>query len=202
MKQHHLKYEFVYVFSSKIKKGYGVKQNIDAGTKVKVNDEVVKISISKGPKIVVPELTKMSVSELTEWAIKNKVKITFQDQYDDSVEENHIIKANYQKDDTIEQGTVITITLSKGSLKMPKFDSYQEFMEWAGQYNIPYEEVHEFSDSVQAGKVISYSYKTGDAIKNNDTIVVKISDGAKKTVPNVIGLFIATRPDCINEEIC
>ena len=188
MKQNQLSYKIERDFHKKIKKGFAISQNKKAGEMVKIHDEEVIVTISKGPEIKIPDFTDYTMTDIAEWAIKNKVKITFQDQYDDSVEENHIIKANYQKDDTIEQGTVITITLSKGSLKMPKFDSYQEFMEWAGQYNIPYEEVHEFSDSVQAGKVISYSYKTGDAIKNNDTIVVKISDGAKKTVPNVIGL--------------
>ena len=33
-------------------------------------------------------------------------------------------------------GTVITITLSKGKLKMPEFKSLNEFREWASKYNI------------------------------------------------------------------
>ena len=187
MKQHQLKYEFVYVFSSKIKKGYGVKQNIDAGTKVKVNDEVVKISISKGPKIVVPYLTKMSVSEITEWAIKNKLKLEFKDSYDDKVEEGEIIKTDKNKDDVLEQGSVITVTLSRGKLKMPKFNSINEFREWAEKYNITYEEKHEFNDKVAIGEIVGFSYDVGDTIKNNDSITITISDGKEIEVPNVVG---------------
>lgn len=186
MKQHQLKYEFNYVFSSKIKKGYGVKQNIDPGVKVNVNDTVVKISISKGPKIIVPDLTKMSVNEITEWAIKNRLKLDFEDSYDDTVEEGEIIKTDKKLNDVLEQGTVVTVTLSRGKLKMPKFSSMNDFREWADKYGITYEEKHEFSDNVPVGDIIGFSYETGDTIKNGDSISVTISDGKQVEVPNVI----------------
>ena len=187
MKQHQLKYEFENVFSSKIKKGYGVKQNIDPDTKVKVNDTVVKVSISKGPKIVVPDLTKMSVSEITEWAIKNRLKLDFEDSYDDTVAEGDIIKTDKNINDVLEQGTVVTVTLSRGKLKMDKFESFVEFREWADKYGIVYEEKHEFSDKVAVGEIISFSYKEGDTIKNGDSVIVIISDGKQVEVPNVVG---------------
>lgn len=188
MKQHQLKYSFDEDFSNKEKRGYGMKQNIEAGKKVKVNDQEVKVTISKGPEIKVPNLEGMTITEVTEWAIKNKVKLEFSDKYDDSVSENEVISTNYSKGKIIEQGTVIKIVLSRGKLKMPKFKSFNEFREWADKYEIKYEEKHEFNDSVAAGEVISYSYKTGDTIKNDDTIIVKISDGKKCEVPNLKGL--------------
>lgn len=187
MKQHQLKYEIEYVFSSKIKKGYGVAQSVDAGTKVKVNDEVVKISISKGPKIKVPDLTKMDVNEITEWAIKNKLKLTFKDSYDDTIPEGEIIKTDKNNGDILEQGNVITVTLSRGNLKMPNFDTMIEFKEWADKYGIMYEEKHEFSDKVPIGEIIGFSYDVGDTIKNGDSISVTISDGKQVEVPNVVG---------------
>lgn len=188
MKQHQLNYKIERDFHKKIKKGFAISQNIKVGEKVKIHDEEVIITISKGPEIKIPDFSDYTMTKIAEWAIKNKVKITFEDQYDDTVKENHIIKSNYATGDIIEQGSVVKIVLSRGSLKMPKLESYQEFIEWAGKYNVPYEEVHEFSDSVPAGEIISYSYKTGDAIHNDDTITVTISDGMKKTVPIVVGL--------------
>lgn len=188
MKQHQLEYEFDYDFSSKIKKGKAIKQSIKAGKKVKVKDEKIKITLSKGPKIKVPNLKKMSAAEISEWAIRNKLKIEFTDDYDDSVKENEVISVNYKKNDVVEQGTVIKIVLSRGSLKMPKFKSLSDFREWADKYKVKYEEKHEFSDDVKSGEVISYSYKTGAVIKNNDSIIVKISDGKKCKVPDLDGL--------------
>ena len=188
MKQHQLNYEFNDDFSSKIKKGNATKQSVKPGEVVKINDEVIKVTISKGPKIKVPELNNYSLTELTEWAIKNKLKLNFLDQYDDSVKENGIVSVSAKKGDILEQGSVLEVTISRGSLKMPKFKNLEAFYEWANKYNIDYEEVHEFSDTVSQGEVISYSYKTGETIKNKDTIIVKISDGVKKEVPNLKGL--------------
>ncbi len=188
MKQHQLKYEFDNDFSDKQKRGLVIKQSIKPGKKVKINDETVKVTISKGPKIKVPDFKGMSMTEVTEWAIKNKVKLEFSDKYDDSIKENNVISVNFEKGKVIEQGTVLKVVLSRGKLTMPKFKSFNEFREWAEKYEIKYEEKHEFNDDIAIGEVISFSYKKGDTIKNGDTIVVKISDGKKKEVPNLKGL--------------
>lgn len=188
MKQHQLKYEFKEKFSNKIKNGFAVDQSKKPGTMVKINDETIEVSISKGPKIKVPDLKKMSVSEITDWVIKNRLKLELTDRYDDSVKDNQVIEVNYSKGDVISQKTVIKVVISKGKLKMPKFDSYTDFREWADKYGISYEEKHEFSDEVEVGEVISYSYKKGDTIKNNDTIIVTISDGKKIEVPDLEGM--------------
>lgn len=188
LKQHRIRYEFKDKFSSKIKRGYTVSQSIKAGTMIKADDEKMTVYISKGPKIEVLDLKKMTMSQITNWVIKNKLKLEFSDRYDDSTEINEVLEVNYKKGDIIEQNTVIKIVISKGKLKMPKFKSLSEFREWADKYAIKYEEQREFSDSVETGEVISYSYKTGDVIKNDDTVIVRISDGKKCEVPNLKGL--------------
>lgn len=186
-----IKYEFVYDFSDSIKKDNVISQNVEPGTMISLTGEnvvTVKVTISKGPKIIVPDLKAMSVEEVTSWIIKNKLKVEFKDAYDENIAENKIISASHNKGDAVSEGTVITITISNGKLRMPSFKSLSEFREWATKYNINYDEQHEFSDSVAIGDVIRYSYKKGDTIKNNDTIIVTISDGKKISVPSVIGL--------------
>ena len=91
MKQHRLNYDFVYDFSDVIKKGYGVKQSVTAGTTVTVQGDKIQITISKGPKIEIPDLSGKSVEELTDWAIENHLKLEFIDQYDDSVKKGKVI---------------------------------------------------------------------------------------------------------------
>lgn len=187
-----IKYEFVYDFSDSIKKDNVISQNVEAGTMISLTGEnvvTVKVTISKGPKIIVPDLKAMSVEDVTSWIIKNKLKVEFKDAYDENIAENKIISASHNKGDAVSEGMVITITISNGKLRMPSFKSLSEFREWATKYNINYDEQHEFSDSVAIGDVIRYSYKKGDTIKNNDTIIVTISDGKKISVPSVIGLI-------------
>lgn len=196
LKQNHLNYEFEEVFSSKVKKGLVVKQSVKAGTFVKINDEKIVISISKGPEIKIPNLKGMSMTEITEWVIKNKLKLEFTDKYDDSIDENNVISANYKEGEIVAEGTVIEVVISRGKLIMLDFESYNEFREWAEKYGIKYEEQREFNDSVKAGEAIKYSYKVGDTIRNNDPVVVTVSNGKSATVPNVVG---ASKADATNK---
>ena len=188
LKQHHIRYEIKTDFSKTIKKGYTISQSVKAGTLVKINDEKIVITISKGPEIKVIDLKGSSVSEVTEWVVKNKLRVEFSDAYDDSIKENCVVSLNYEVGDTVEEGTVIKIILSKGKLVMPEFENISQFREWASTYSIEYEEKHEFSDKVDAGNIIDFSHKTNDTIKNDDTIIVTISDGKKVSVPNVVGM--------------
>lgn len=199
LKQYGITYEFDYDFSDKVKRGNVMRQSIEAGSVISIsgdNVQTLKVTISKGPKIVIPDLSKLSVSEITSWVIDHKLKIEFKDRYDDSVKENEVLEVNYKNGDVVEEGTIIIVTLSKGCLVMEKFDSYADFRNWADTYGVKYEEEHEFSDSVKVGEVIKYSYEAGSAIKNDDVVIVTISDGKKIKVPSVKGL---TKSNAINK---
>ena len=188
MKQNHITYNFLEDFSDKIKKGYGVKQSVAPGEVIHTSDQRIDVTISKGPKIKIPDFHKMSVDEMMTWAIQNKLKLEFYDQYDDSIKEGNIIGIDKEIGDIVEQGTHIKVTLSRGSLVMLKFKNAEEFYAWADKYGIVYEVKHEFSDSVPAGDVIAYSHKKGDVIKNGEALSITISDGVKSVVPDVVGL--------------
>ena len=188
MRQHKLNYSFEEKYSDTIKKGYVSGQSVSAGEKLKVNGDKITLTISKGPQIKVPDLTKMTVTELTEWAMENRLKLEFYDQYDESVKSGKVIKADSKEGDIVQQGTTIKVYVSLGKLKMQKFKTVDAFYSWADKYEIKYEVQHEFSDTVAAGEVIRYSYKKGETIKNDEVIVVVISDGAKKGVPDLSGL--------------
>lgn len=188
LKQHAIKYETKKEFSEKIKRGFIMEQSEKAGAIIKPNDKVVILTVSKGPKITVPDLTKMSTTEITEWIIKNKLKVEFNDQYDDAVKDNHVIKANYKKGDTIEQKTLISITISKGQLKMPKITNLDDLKAWATKYNVLYQEEYAFDNEKEKGEIIKVSHKEGDTIKNGESIIITISQGKKTKVPKLVGM--------------
>lgn len=188
LKQHRLNYSFNEDFSKDIKIGLVSNQSIEASSMVSVDGDEIIVTLSKGPEIKVPDLTSMNNTELTNWIIKNKLKLMFTDKYDSNTKKNTVISANYKEGDIISQGSIVEVVISKGALKMKSFNNLADFKEWADKYSINYEEQHEFSNTVKAGEVISYSYKKGEAIKNDDIIIVTISDGTKKEVPNLVGL--------------
>lgn len=187
LKQNSIDYEIKNVFSKQIKRNYVVSQSIKAGNIIKKEDKVV-ISISRGKKIKVPDLNKMTLTEITNWVIKNRLKLEFNEKYDEKVANKKVISANYKKGDFIEQGSLVSIVLSKGKLIMPGFNNLDDFKEWAEKFGVNYQEEHQFSDNVEIGNVISYSHKTGDVIKNNDVVIVTISDGKQIEVPDLVGM--------------
>ncbi len=188
LKQNKINFEIKEDFSNSVKRGYVMSQDIKPGKLIKVSDNKVVLTISKGKKIKVPNLVNMSVTEITNWIIKNRLKLEFTDKYDDKIKDNKVISANYKKGDIIEQGSTVNIVISKGKLVMPKFSSIVDFYEWADKYSIKYEEKHEYSDTVAIGEVIKYSVSSGKTIKNDEVITVVISDGKECSVPNIIGL--------------
>lgn len=189
LKRHAINYEIKREFSNKIKRDYVMAQSIKPGTVIKANSEdKVIITISRGEEIKVPNLTSMSMAEITDWVIKNRLKLEFSEKYDDSVDDNKVISSNYKKGDIIEQGSLISIVISKGKIIMPGVSNLSEFKDWAEKYGINYQEEHQFSENVSIGEIISYSHKTGDVIKNNDTVTVIISDGKEIEVPNLVGM--------------
>lgn len=187
LKRHGIKYELVYVFSDEIAKNYVADQETDPGETVNPKDDTLKLIISKGKKIIVPDLTKLSVDEATEWIINNNLKVKFETKYDSNIEAGKIIEADYKENDEIEAGTLITITTSKGSLKMPKFNNISDLRNWANNLGIEYREEYEFNDTVNKGDIIKTIPEENAVINYSDIIIVHISYGKPVTVPSFIG---------------
>ncbi len=187
LKRHGIKYELVYVFSDEIAKNYVADQETDPDETVNPKDDTVKLIISKGKKIVVPDLTKLSVDEATEWIINNNLKVKFETKYDSNIEAGKIIEADYKENDEIEAGTLITITTSKGPLKMPKFNNISDLRNWANNLGIEYREEYEFNDNVNKGDIIKTIPEENAVINYSDVIIVHISYGKPVTVPSFIG---------------
>ncbi len=184
LKRHGIPYNTTSEFSDKVERNYVISQKQEKGTIIDPKKDTVEITMSKGKEIIVPDILSMTVEAVTKWIIDNNLKIRFSDKYDEKVELGKIISCNYKKDDVIEEETEISIVTSKGQLKMEEFSSLYSFREWASKYNVNYEEIYEFSDSVAKGKVISYSHNKGQVIGNKDVITVTVSQGAPVTIPN------------------
>lgn len=188
LKRNGINYKIEYEFSDTIKKGLIIRQSIKAKDMVDPNSDTVTLVISKGKKIVVPNLMAMNVDDIVKWIVENNLKIKYKEEYNSYAKEGVVIGSSAREGDAIEEGTTITITTSKGQIKFPSFNSLAEFKSWASNYGIKYNEEYEYSDKVAAGGIISFSLKTGDVVILEDTIKVKVSYGKAITVPNFVGM--------------
>lgn len=187
IKRFGFKYVLEYEYSDTVQKGLVLKQNAEKGKKIDPKTTELVLTISKGPKIKVPNLKEYSVEKLTNWIVENNLKIEFNEAYDDSVPVGKIISVSVEEGDTVEQGTLILVVVSKGELRYEKFTSAAEFRAWAEEYGISYKEEYEFNDSVSSGNIIKASHNEGDIIKNNDTVIIYISQGKSIKIPDFVG---------------
>ncbi|MEG1597799.1 MAG: PASTA domain-containing protein [Bacilli bacterium] len=186
LKRYSINYELVYEYDKDIKKDYVIKQNIK-DTVIKVATDKVVLTISKGSKIIVPNLLKMKVEDITAWIIENKLKVEFNDSYDDNIKIGFIISSNIKEKEEIEEGYLVKLVVSKGSLKLEKFDTVKEYKDWFLKYNVLYEEVYEFNNDVKKGNIIKLSKDYNSEIKKEETITIYISQGVAVKLPNFIG---------------
>lgn len=187
LKRNNIKYELEYEFSEDIKKNIIISQNIESGKEINIKNDTITLILSKGKSISVPDLTTMTVEEITDWIVKNNLKIDFEEVYDEKIETGKVIKQSIEKDSQIATETLITVTISRGQIKMQNFSSLFEFKEWANKYNIKYSESYEYSNTVEKGKVISYSYKENEVVDPDAVIYVKVSLGKAISIPSFIG---------------
>ena len=186
LKRNSIKYELNYEFSEK-DKNIVLNQNIEKSKEINIKEETVILTLSKGKAIKVPDFTTMTVEEITNFIIENNLKITFDEIYDEKIETGKIIKQDIEANNEIAEETLITVTISKGQIKMQKFSSLYEFKEWANKYNIKYSESYEYSNTVSKGQVISYSYKENDIVPPDAVIYMRVSLGKAITIPSFIG---------------
>lgn len=204
LKRNGIKYEISYEFSDNIELGKVISTTPSKGANIIQSETTVVIVVSKGPKIVVPDLSKMSLDEIAKWASENKVAIVYESEYNNEIKAGKIIRVSAKKGDTIDTNAKIYITTSKGSLKMV---SYQDgdittLRNFASEYKLTLTETSDFSDTVEKGKFISISKKPGETVNTKEEIRVIISLGKEALIPNFYGMTVnKARNACNNAGI-
>lgn len=174
-------------YSDDIPVGNVISQSSKEETKNPETDTITLV-ISKGKKIVAPDITAMNSEEINKWATENNVKISYKEEYSDDKKLGDVISSSINKDDIIDTNKKIEITISKGKLEMIKLTTVNEFVNWAETNNIDYKINYENSETIKKDDIIKCSHDTGDQIKKNDTVVITVSRGKTISVPNFVGM--------------
>lgn len=185
--KHGFKYEIKYENSETIKKDYVINQSV----KNEVKDpsiDTITITVSKGKIIKVPDFSTMDVESINKWIMENNLKITYEEIYDEEISLGDVISSNFEKDAVIETGSEVEIVISKGKLEMPKLDNVNDFTIWANENKVDYEIVYDYSTTVLKDDIIKCSHKTGDLIKEDDTVIITISKGKSITIPSFVAM--------------
>lgn len=196
--KHGFKYEIKYENSETIKKDYVINQSV----KNEVKDpsiDTITITVSKGKIIKVPDFSTMDVESINKWIMENNLKITYEEIYDEEISLGDVISSNFEKDAVIETGSEVEIVISKGKLEMPKLDNVNDFTIWANENKVDYEIVYDYSTTVLKDDIIKCSHKTGDLIKEDDTVIITISKGKSITIPSFVTMSKSAIQNKCNE---
>lgn len=174
-------------YNDEIDEGLVITQNAKNEVKNPETDTII-LTISKGKKVLAPDISSMNVEEINQWAIENDVKITYKEEYSDEKKLGDVINSSIQEGELINKDEKIEISISKGKLEMINLTSLSEFTNWAENNNISYDINYENSDSVKKDDIIKCSHKTGDVIKKDDTVIITVSRGKEISIPNFVGM--------------
>lgn len=204
VKRNGIKYEITREFSDTVKKGKVISTNPKEGITIKQSETTLKIIISKGKKIIVPDLMNMSMDDIVKWATKNNINIIYNSDFDSTIKKGNIKAVSAKKDSIIEEGSSITITTSKGALKMINYTNtdIDKIRTFATTYRINLNETTQFSNEVESGKIISVSKKPGENVETGETIDMVISTGSSIKVPDFTGMTLSKAKSlCISNKL-
>lgn len=187
--RNHLKCDIEYAYSEEKEENIILKQSVKKWEVISPSDNTeIILTVSKKNQITVPDLTKMNANEINTWATNNRLKIEFKEEHDDTIKKGKVVSSNYIKGNLINVGDTIQVTLSKGQIYMISFSNLDDFITWADGNDIAYQINYEYSNSIEKGKLISSSHKENQIIKNNETVILVISQGGNTIIPNLIGM--------------
>ena len=174
-------------YSDDIEQGLVMDQSAKNETK-NPKEDTITLTISKGKKILAPDIISMNSDEINKWAIENSIKIKYKEEYSDTTPLGDVIKSSIDKGDVVDTDKDVVITISKGKLEMIKLTTVNAFINWAEQEKIDYKINYESSDTVKKDEIIKCSHETGALIKNDDTIILTVSKGKMISIPYFVGM--------------
>ena len=168
-----------------------MSQNIAPGTKIRKNAKITMV-VSQGAdpseKIDFPDLYDMTLAEINSWIKENKLTNTKVNQTNsDDVAEGQVIVYDLKNITEAEftRSSSLTITVSKGPKAAATVTVPQDYVDknisllesWAEQNSLKVNKTESYSNTIQAGNIISCSVSKGDKLKAGDSIAVNVSKG-------------------------
>lgn len=170
-----------YSFSSEYANNLVIRQNINAGQRVKTG-RFIELTVSQGSQtFTMPSITDMTLSQARVLLSKYDVTIESEDVVDDSVAAGQIIDQLPEEGAEVTAGAIVKVTVSKGreitvpDLKGRTEDDAMVYLVIQGLTlgNITREESHEYDEGI----VIGQSLTPGDTALEGSGIDLVVSSG-------------------------
>ena len=192
------------VYDETIAAGVVISQQPDAGKKVVENSVIaVKVSLGAEPQVVImPNLENRS----KDWALSAlnsqdmDLKIEFKPEYDDTIEENNIIKTEPKAGTKLTKGQTVILHISQGKkiefggmpmvVNNTKEEATKILNDQGLDLEITYDEVWDMT--IPAGVVMETTPARGEKLKTGQNVVLKVSKGIERhMMPDFVGMDVS-----------
>jgi len=182
-----------YVFSQYTVMDKIISQDVEEGIKVSSAD-IVNLTVSKGPQIIVPDFSSLTKSRALAWAVENGATLVIEDEYSSQTMNGYYISQSLQENEIVSQKDEITVTYSLGKIDVFSYvgqpvltmKNAMDDLNLMGA-NIVYEIVYVFTPSYANGMIITHSYEY-EEMSPGAIMTILVSKGESVFVPDFSGL--------------
>jgi beta-lactam-binding protein with PASTA domain len=187
-------------YSDTVDKGDILRQSVDPGTRIKTTTPIT-FTVSNGPdpdvEVDFPDIKSMTREEVDAWAEENHLfKYKATTKYDENVAEGDVISYEVKNgdEDSFTRSTTLNVVFSKGKAPVEQVTmsdfvgkEYAEAESWASTNKLTAVKTESYSETVDAGKIISQSVAANTTLDQGTSITFVVSKGKGVVIPNLVG---------------
>ena len=196
-------------FSDDYKEGQIIRTDPSAEERLSTGGVVI-LYVSKGPEVIeleMEDLSKKTVDEAKKWLDKQNLDLTVEVEEEENLEvdEGTILRTKPAAGEKVKTGDTVIIYVAKG-LKtdyMPSVTgmtvekALKELDQLKTDLSLTIEEVEEYSDDVEKGKIIRSEPAYNEAVRTGSTVKLYVSGSKKAKMPNVVGKDLQSALDLL-----
>ncbi len=192
--------------SPTLEEGLIMSQDIQAGDKVDPHT-TINVIVSSGIAevlVTLPDVVGMSEDDAKKTLFDMDILMDSQADYSADVEAGHIISMNPEAGAEVAEDSTVTVVVSKGPAPIEAPDlsglSNEAAKAKLAELELEAKVTEEYSDTVDAGKVISQTTKAGTKLVAGDSVSYVVSKGKEPVeVPRLIGEPINDVIEALND---
>ncbi len=176
-----------YEYSDSVEAGQVISTDPAAGTSLS-DSTVVVLTVSRGEKTVsVPSVRGLKKKAAKTTLTNSGLKVSVEEDYSDTVEKGYVISQTPSAGSTVSEGTTVTITVSLGAqvsyVSVPSLvgKSLATAQSTLSNFGLTCTYTQEYSDSKEAGIVISQSPSEGTSVEEGSEVSLVVSLGPAST---------------------
>ena len=177
-------------YSDSIERGLVTRIVPESGTKAPKGSSI-QIFVSKGAPITISDFYNSDAETAKTSLTSQGLAFTVNEKYSEDVSKGKVIKTNPSPGTKVEYGSSVEILISKGSeyRTMPDYSeiSYDSMLNQIEDLGLHVDAKYDFSDEIEAGKIIECSASSGSKVSVNDKIRLTISKGPGIQLPSIVG---------------